>query len=403
MNKSEFEAKRKEILANAQKKIDEGNTDEANKLMDSIKELEEEFDKSAKAQANLNALAQPHSSTMENFTKGSKTAMNENNAIVKENMYNSVEYRTAFMKNVLAGEPIPKDFRNANANTKTSDVPSVIPTTIMQRIIEKIEEHGTIYAAVTKTNYKGGLSIPTSSVKPVATWVSEGGTSDKQKKTTGSITFSYYKLRCSISMTLEVSTVTLGIFEQRFADQVTEAMITAIDKAIINGTGSGQPKGILAETVVDGQNVDIAKSASITYKTLWDMLKKVPSGYRMRAKWFMNYSTFCDIQAMTDTAGQPIARINYGLNNGATATILGKPVIFADDIEPYTDTVTKDTVVAFLFNPEDYILNTNLQMTVKQYEDNDTEDKVTKAVMLVDGKVVDKNSLVTLTKKSSAT
>ena len=45
MNKSEFEAKRKEILANAQKKIDEGNTDEANKLMDSIKELEEEFDK----------------------------------------------------------------------------------------------------------------------------------------------------------------------------------------------------------------------------------------------------------------------------------------------------------------------------------------------------------------------
>ena len=39
-------------------------------------------------------------------------------------------------------------------------------------------------------------------------------------------------------------------------------------------------------------------------------------------------------------------------------------------------------------------------MTVSQYTDNDTEDKVTKAVMLVDGKVVDKNSLVTLTKKS---
>ena len=40
-------------------------------------------------------------------------------------------------------------------------------------------------------------------------------------------------------------------------------------------------------------------------------------------------------------------------------------------------------------------------MTIKQYEDNDTEDKITKAVMLVDGKVVDKNSLVTLTKKSA--
>jgi len=39
-------------------------------------------------------------------------------------------------------------------------------------------------------------------------------------------------------------------------------------------------------------------------------------------------------------------------------------------------------------------------MTVKRYEDNDTEDQVIKGIMLVDGKVVDKNSLVTLTKKS---
>jgi len=40
-------------------------------------------------------------------------------------------------------------------------------------------------------------------------------------------------------------------------------------------------------------------------------------------------------------------------------------------------------------------------MTIKKYEDNDTDDQVTKAIMLVDGKVVDKNSLVTLVKKSS--
>ena len=39
-------------------------------------------------------------------------------------------------------------------------------------------------------------------------------------------------------------------------------------------------------------------------------------------------------------------------------------------------------------------------MTIKQYEDNDTEDVVRKAVMLVDGKMVDKNSLVQLKKKA---
>jgi HK97 family phage major capsid protein len=67
----------------------------------------------------------------------------------------------------------------------------------------------------------------------------------------------------------------------------------------------------------------------------------------------------------------------------------------------YSAAPEADTVFAFLFNPKDYVLNTNLQMTIKKYEDNDTDDQITKAIMLVDGKVVDKNSLVTLVKKSS--
>ena len=67
----------------------------------------------------------------------------------------------------------------------------------------------------------------------------------------------------------------------------------------------------------------------------------------------------------------------------------------------YVTAPSSDIIVAALFNMKDYILNTNLNMTIKKYEDNDTDDQVTKAIMLVDGKVVDKNSLVTITKKSA--
>lgn len=41
-------------------------------------------------------------------------------------------------------------------------------------------------------------------------------------------------------------------------------------------------------------------------------------------------------------------------------------------------------------------------MGIKKYEDNDTDDMVTKGIMLADGKVVDENSLVTLTKVTKA-
>ena len=39
---------------------------------------------------------------------------------------------------------------------------------------------------------------------------------------------------------------------------------------------------------------------------------------------------------------------------------------------------------------------------MKKYEDNDTDDQVTKGIMLADGKVVDKNSLVTIKKLATA-
>ena len=401
MTKEMYNTRRGELLARAQSLIDEGKIDDAEKVQDEIKKLDDNFENICKAQANLNALNKAGASSLINQIIGGKENKMENKNVSRAEMLNSTEYRTAFMRNVLAGEAIPEKFRNADASTKTTDIPTVIPTTIMQRIVEKLESHGEILSLVTKTSYKGGLQIPTSSSKPTATWVSEGSGSDKQKKATGSITFSYYKLRCAISVSLEADVVSLDFFETIFTNQVTEAMIAALETSIIKGTGSGQPKGILQETVIEGQNVNISKAGSITYKTLWDMKKAVPSGYRSKVKFFMNYSTFCDIMSLTDTAGQPIARINYGLSGVAEATLLGTPVVFSDDIDAYEAAPTADTVVAFLFNPSDYILNTNLAMTVKQYEDNENENKITKAVMLVDGKTVDKNSLVTLTKKAA--
>ena len=43
-----------------------------------------------------------------------------------------------------------------------------------------------------------------------------------------------------------------------------------------------------------------------------------------------------------------------------------------------------------MFDWSDYMYNTNYAMTVKDSEDNDTEDQITKAVMICDGKVIDK-------------
>jgi len=319
-----------------------------------------------------------------------------------------MEYRKAFQQFVTKGTAIPAELRD-DAITATTDLTAAIPSVLVNRIVEKLESTGMILPLVTKTSFPAGMSIPTSSVKPVASWVAEGAGSDKQKKevkTATAITFTHFKLRCEIAMTQEASVMAISAFEAAFVRQVTEAMIKAQEDAIINGAYASDgitlvgPKGILSETVVTGQNEDVGASAGLTYQTLVNAEAKLPMAYEDGAVWFMTKKTFMAFVGMEDDNGQPIARINYGIGGKPERTLLGRTVVLNEYMDSYASTVNNDTVVAFLFNPKDYVLNTNYNMGIQRKQDWDTEDYLTKAVMAVDGKVVDKNSLVTVTKKA---
>ncbi len=291
-----------------------------------------------------------------------------------------MEYRKAFMEFIQRGTPIPAELRE-NANTLTSDV-TVIPTQLVNQIIEKMELVGGIISAVTRTAFKGGIQVPVSSVKPVATWVAEGAGSDRQKKTTTNITFTYHKLRCEISMSMEVGTMALSAFEAKFVENVAKAMIKAIEEAIINGDGSGKPKGILTETPEAGQAV----TGAISYDKLVECESVLPEEYEADAKWCMTKADFFKFVAMTDQSGQPIARVNYGIGGKPERVLLGREVLISTQAKAGKP---------FMFNFADYILNTVYDMGISKKQDWDTEDLLTKAVMSVDGKVADKGSLVT--------
>lgn len=398
MTRNEYETKRKALINEAEALINEGKLEDANGKMDAVTKLDQDFEAAAKASANLRALAQP---PVPLAGVGEGAVFNPCNQDETADMYDSIEYRKAFMNYVLNGTAIPTKFVNAAATTKTTDVGSVISPTVLNRIVEKMETTGTILPLVTKTAFAAGVTVPTSSVKPEATWVAEGAGSDTQKKTTGQIDIKGYKLRCAISMTLETSVMSLQVFETVFVNSVSEAMVKAQEKSFITGSGTGQPKGVLTEAVADGQNIDLAVSADPTYQTLVDAEAALPLAYENGAVWNMTKKTFMKFIGMVDTNKQPIARVNYGIDGKPERTLLGRRVVLNDYMTSLGTAIAKDTVVAFLFDWSDYMFNTNYNMVVKSYEDNDTEDQVTKAVMICDGKVIDKNSLITITKKNA--
>ena len=387
----------KELLEILQKKKELGARIERAKTTEELKSLEEELTKLNQQQEVLVERARLASQINNDPDFGTPApAPGKAPAGVTASKYDTPEYRNAFMKYVVSGgkEEIPAIYRAAGT-TSTTDVGVVIPTTVMNRIIEKMEAVGMILPLVTRTNLKGGVSYPTATVKPVATWVAEGAGSTKQKKTITSVTFTYHKLRCAVAISLEVDQMALSAFEATIVENIAEAMAKALEAALISGSGEGQPKGILKEEPAAGQKLTL-KGFEFTYADAIAAEGALPLAYENDAVYIMAKKTFMSFAGQTDQNGQPIAKVNYGTGGTPERYILGRRVICCEYL-PVLDASTEvNKVVAFLFNMKDYALNTNYNLGLKKYEDNDTDDQIFKAIMLADGKVLDKNSLVTL-------
>lgn len=317
----------------------------------------------------------------------------------KMGMYDTDEYRHAFMDYVCRGVAIPAEYRD-NAVTATGDVGAIIPPATLNKVVDKLENYGMILPLVTKTNYAQGVSIPVSEVKPVATWVAEGATSETQKKTVGSVVFAHHKLRCAVAVTLETEYMSYSAFEAAIVSNMAEAMAMALEEAIIAGDGNGKPTGILNDKT---KGTTITASA-LTYDTLINAEAALPSAYENGSVWVMTKQTFMKFVGMTDANGQPIARVNYGVNGVPVRTLLGRTVVItnAEYMKSFGGTLADGDVFAFIYKMSDYILNTNFAITMKQYEDNETDDIVRKSIMVCDGKPVDTNSLVMVAYKAAA-
>ena len=413
MRLKEIEARLATIKTDIETRGAELTADEVTKYETEVKALQEERktleDAAERRTKLLNGLAGNTGLTDANGNEAAPTVIrsfapadgsNPDAEAADGDKFATMAYRKAFMQYVCRGAAMPTEYR-ADAVSKTTDVGATIPTTVLNQIVEKLESTGMILALVTRTAYKGGVSIPVSTVKPVATWVAEGAGSDKQKKSItkdGMITFAYHKLRCAVAVSLEVDNMAISAFESLLINNIVEAMTKAIEQAIISGTGVGQPKGILTETPADGQTVSTSAPA---YKDLIEAEGDLPVAYEKDAVWCMSKKTFMQYYGLTDTNGQPIGRVNYGLAGKPEYTLLGRPVVVCDYVTGFTAAAV-GTYVGFLFRFADYVLNTNYAMGVKKYEDNDTDDMVTKGIMLADGKVVDVNSLVAIKKVAAA-
>ena len=390
MNLEDINKRKMEIMEEFKRDLNKEELEERKVELEKLQILEEFLKENEKKNFKSEEFAEKNGVHLR--SKSDNNVLNlSNNFNEKNKDENNLEYRKAFKDFILKNLSIPTELR-ANEQTMTTDINSVIPINIVNRIIEKIETVGIILPFVNRTNLKGGVEIPTAGLKPKATWVAEGMGSDKQKVTMGSISFKYHKLRCEVAITLEADVTSLLVFENWFVNTVAVALVRELEQSIISGDGSGKPKGILSATFIPEQIVEVEK---VTYQTLIDAESALPEAYSNGTKWYMSNKTFLSFIGMVDLNGQPIARTTEGLDKKPLKYLLGREVNTVGD---YLD--PKKPLMAFMFKMDDYILNTTYDLTIEARNNWDNENKEIKGVMVVDGGVVDNNSLVVLNKKA---
>jgi HK97 family phage major capsid protein len=311
----------------------------------------------------------------------------------EEDIFSTIGYRTAFRSYVTKGTPLPQEYRDAIKEkrsaemTMVGDVAAVIPTNVLNKVIEDLTVEGKILARVTQTSFQGGVEIPISEINPEATWLeSEAVVSEEQKaKMKARLKFSYHVLEARISVGLLSDTIALPMFEATLVKNLKKATIRAIETSIVAGTGLGQPLGITKYTLPSSQKIEF-NSTNVDNVKGWARVEAaVPEAYEEGEIYIMNKQTWeMHLNSMTDTTGQ---KIGLGKINEKGQRILNGREVLCSDKFPSYDTASKGAVFGVLVNLEEYCLNSNLAMYYKKYFDEDKNKTVHKSLMIVDGKM----------------
>lgn len=328
-----------------------------------------------------------------------------------DNPLESMEYRQAFMRFVQTGTAIPDEVR-AGVPINTEDTGAAIPLTIMNQVINTVRvRFGNLYAKVRKTNVQGGVEFPIGALKATFKWINESTVSPRQKlDALGKVSFNYHTAEIRIAQTFLSSILTLDAFEAKIAEVIAIAYLEAMDYGIVNGTGNGQMLGILNDPrIIATGNVVEMTSSDINNWTAWrkKFFAKLPLGYRAGEFIFPLSTVESYLETMADANNNPVFKQATGLevNDGdarhPNGRFFGREISLVEpEILPDFDTASAGDVIGIFWQPDEYAINENFGFTMRRYFDDETNEWVDKALVVVDGKVLNPMGYYLIKKKA---
>lgn len=318
----------------------------------------------------------------------------------------TMEYRKAFKAYVQNGTPIPAELRGEAINT--ADTGAAIPMTIMNEVINTVRKrYGNLYGKVRKLAVKGGVEFPIGALQASFKWINESTVSPRQKiGDLGKISFGYHTAEIRIAQSFLSNILSLSSFENKITEVIAVAYLQAMDYGIVNGSGDGSMTGILNDSRVTNSIQMSAEDINDWKKWRKNFFAQLPLGYRAGEFIFAASTVDAYLETMSDANGNPIFRqatgleVNDGDAQNPSGRFFGREVALVEpDIVADFDTASVGDVIGIYWQPEEYAINENFGFTMRRYFDEETNEWVDKAIVVVDGKILNPTGFYKIVKK----
>lgn len=237
-------------------------------------------------------------------------------------------------------------------DTLTSTATQALSTNVYTTILQHLVETSSVMAAgatVVTTATGEDLVIPKSTGFVSSAITAEGGPITESDPTLATLTLKSFKYANFFQISYELANDTptnLLTFLARQAALSLGLGTTGFGNHLVNGTGTGQPRGILLDAVIGptavtgtGTSLGTQGTANQGTDALWNLIGSLAEPYASAsaAGFLMRNASDVIVRKLKDTTGQPV----QGL--GTRGRILGYPS-FLDPFMPAMATTAKSIV-----------------------------------------------------------
>ena len=234
MNKEQYSEQRKALLDEAEAMIGEGKTEDANAKMKEIEELDNKWEETKLANANMEALKGKTTAT--DLTdksidlNGGKVV---DSTAKKDDNVNMVDYKNAFLKNLL-GVELTESEKTAYVHT-TVNTDVVIPEELQNKIYSNMEESHPLLkdVQVLRTGAVITIAKHTAIVAGDAKEVAEGVANDDEENTFVNVSLSGKDFSKHIDFSYRLGKMAIPAFEQYLITEIASRLGAAMTADIV--------------------------------------------------------------------------------------------------------------------------------------------------------------------------